>query len=198
MALRMFSTIRTLASLLTVALICSNVVAHPVGHQHEDNIALTTRADGTKVAVENLMIIANIVACMDPRIEMDFVLKQLNLTAPNSYIVRNAGGRASVIVSQEFLGTSEIYVIHHTDCGMGGQSEEGMRKQFYKADDLTRTFIVNQMEFLPIRTTNYTESVLDDVALFEFHPLVKPGSKVSGWIYNLGSYGNDSMTKVYP
>lgn len=88
-----------------------------------------------------------------------------------------------------------------------------MRKQFYKADDLTRTFIVNQMEFLPIRTTvcrfhkplielttlqNYTESVLDDVALFEFHPLVKPGSKVSGWIYNLGSYGNDSMTKVYP
>ncbi|CCO35065.1 hypothetical protein BN14_09179 [Rhizoctonia solani AG-1 IB] len=107
------------------------------------------------------------VTCMDntnelpilkPRINMDLILKQLSLTSANSYIVRNAGGRAkealrSVIVSQEFLGTSEVHVVHHTDCGMANQSEGSMRKRFYKSDDKSRTVMVNDMEFLPIRTT---------------------------------------------
>ncbi|CAE6533036.1 unnamed protein product [Rhizoctonia solani] len=189
----MFFNMRLLASALVGALVVSaaptnQAAAH--GHSH----AMATRADGTKVAV---------VTCMDPRIDVDFLLRQLSLTSTNSYIIRNAGGRAkealrSVIVSQEFLGTSEVHVVHHTDCGMANQSEGGMRKRFYKPDDKSRTVMVNDMEFLPIRTTNYTESVLDDTALVEFHPLIKAGSKVTGWIYNIGGDGNDTVTQVYP
>ncbi|CEL52534.1 hypothetical protein RSOLAG1IB_05738 [Rhizoctonia solani AG-1 IB] len=73
-----------------------------------------------------------------------------------------------------------------------------MRRSFYRSNDESRTVMVNDMEFLPIRTTNYTESVLDDVALVEFHPLVKAGSKVTGWIYNIGTSGGDTVTQVYP
>ncbi|KAG8684287.1 hypothetical protein FRC11_012323 [Ceratobasidium sp. 423] len=174
-----------------------SVVASPLAghaHSHDDGLTLATRADGTRVAV---------VACMDPRINVDFLLKELKLSSSTSYIIRNAGGRAkealrSVMVSQEFLGTSEVYVVHHTDCGMANQSEEGMRKAFYRKDDPARTVMVNNIEFLPIRTQNYTESVLDDIALVTNHPLLKPDAKVAGYIYNIGTGGKDSMQQVYP
>ncbi|KAJ1305243.1 hypothetical protein OPQ81_000272 [Rhizoctonia solani] len=188
------------ASLFVLAL---SAVASPVAghdHSHDDGIALATRADGTKVAVAE----RRVVTCMDPRIDVNFLLKQLKLSSSTSYIVRNAGGRAkealrSVIVSQQFLGTSEVYVVHHTDCGMADKSEEGMRKAFYKKDDLARTVMVNDMEFLPIRTKNYTESVLDDIALVTHHPLLRADAKVGGYIYNIGTNGTkDSVQQVYP
>ncbi|KAB5589744.1 putative effector protein/Carbonic anhydrase [Ceratobasidium theobromae] len=186
----MFFNIRVLAPLFLAA--SSLVNAHD-GHEHS-GVSLTARADGTKVAV---------VTCMDPRIEMDFILTQLGLKADTSYIVRNAGGRVkealrSIIASQQFLGTSEVHVIHHTQCGMAGHSEGSMRKAFYSADDRSRAYMVNQMDFLPIRTTNFTESVLDDVALVQFHPLIKQGVKITGWVYNISSTGNDTMAQVYP
>ncbi|KAF8754474.1 hypothetical protein RHS01_05981 [Rhizoctonia solani] len=82
---------------------------------------------------------------------------------------------------------------------MADKSEEGMRRALYKKDDLTRTYMLNQMSFLPIRTKNYTESVLDDVALVTHHPLLKPNAKVSGYIYNIGTNGGrDSVKQVYP
>ncbi|KAF8707450.1 Reversible hydration of carbon dioxide, partial [Rhizoctonia solani] len=197
----MIFSMRLLASAIVGALFVSAAPANIAGgHEHEHEHSLVTRADGTKVAVAVSKLTT---PDPQPRINMDFLLKQLSLTSANSYIVRNAGGRAkealrSVIVSQEFLGTSEVHVVHHTDCGMANQSEGSMRKRFYKSDDKSRTVMVNDMEFLPIRTTNYTESVLDDTALIESHPLVKAGSKVTGWIYNIGGSGNDTLTQVYP
>ncbi|CAE6433857.1 unnamed protein product [Rhizoctonia solani] len=191
----MFFNTLSVVSLFVFAL---SVVASPLAghdHSHEDGLTVAARADGTKVAV---------VTCMDPRVDVDFLLNQLKLSSSTSYIVRNAGGRAkealrSVIVSQEFLGTSEVYVVHHTDCGMANNSEEGMRSAFYKKDDLARTVMVNEMEFLPIRTANYTESVLNDIALVTHHPLIKPDAKVSGYIYNIGAKGSkDSVEQVYP
>ncbi|CUA71231.1 hypothetical protein RSOLAG22IIIB_04535 [Rhizoctonia solani] len=187
----MFFKLRTVTSLFVLSL---SVLASPIagrGHSHYDGLTLTARADGTKVAV---------VACMDPRINVNFLLQELKLSASTSYIIRNAGGRAkealrSVMVSQKFLGTSEVYVVHHTDCGMANNSEEGMRKAFYTKDDPVRTFMVNEMEFLPIRTTNYTESVLDDIALVTYHPLLN-NAKVSGFIYNIGTDGKDSVQQV--
>ncbi|CAE6438908.1 unnamed protein product [Rhizoctonia solani] len=189
---------RTVTSLFVLAL---SVIASPVSvdHSHDDGLTLATRADGTKAANRRPLV-----TCMDPRIDINFLLKQLKLSSSTSYIIRNAGGRTkealrSVIVSQEFLGTSEVYVIHHTDCGMADNSEEGMRSALYKKDDLARTFMLNQMEFLPIRTKNYTESVLDDISLVAHHPLLKSNAKVSGYIYNIGANGGkDSVKQVYP
>ena len=62
-----------------------------------------------------------ILACMDARID---VYRVLGLEAGEAHVIRNAGGVVtadeirSLTISQRLLGTKEIVLIHHTDCGM--------------------------------------------------------------------------------
>lgn len=62
-----------------------------------------------------------VLACMDARLR---VYGMLGLEEGDAHIIRNAGGIASddairsIVISQRLLGTTEIVVIHHTDCGM--------------------------------------------------------------------------------
>jgi carbonic anhydrase len=71
-----------------------------------------------------------IIACMDARLDVE---EALGLRTGDAHIIRNAGGLAtddairSLIVSQEKLGTDEILVIGHTECGLEGADEEAMR-----------------------------------------------------------------------
>ena len=71
-----------------------------------------------------------IIACMDARLDVE---ETLGLRTGDAHIIRNAGGLAtddairSVIVSQERLGTDEILVIGHTECGLEGADEDEMR-----------------------------------------------------------------------
>src|SRR5512135_2156262 len=69
-----------------------------------------------------------IIMCMDTRI----TLAALGLKPQDAHFIRNAGGIVtddalrSLIVSHYFLGTKEVMVINHTDCGMMKASEEEM------------------------------------------------------------------------
>src|SRR5205814_3242930 len=61
-----------------------------------------------------------VLVCMDARIDP---AKALGLEEGDAHVIRNAGGRAadalrSLVISQRLLGTQEILVVHHTDCGM--------------------------------------------------------------------------------
>ena len=62
-----------------------------------------------------------VVACMDSRLD---VFAVLGLTPGEAHVIRNAGGVVtedtirSLTISQRLLGTEEIILIHHTDCGM--------------------------------------------------------------------------------
>src|SRR6266851_5352918 len=62
-----------------------------------------------------------VLACMDARLD---VHKILGLNEGDAHVIRNAGGVAtddairSLVISQRLLGTNEIILIHHTDCGM--------------------------------------------------------------------------------
>ncbi|BBY25170.1 beta-class carbonic anhydrase [Mycobacterium stomatepiae] len=62
-----------------------------------------------------------VVACMDARLD---VYRVLGLNEGEAHVIRNAGGVAtddvirSLAISQRLLGTREIILIHHTDCGM--------------------------------------------------------------------------------
>ncbi len=62
-----------------------------------------------------------VLACMDARLDP---AKALGLNEGDAHVIRNAGGVASddalrsIIISQRLLGTEEIVLVHHTDCGM--------------------------------------------------------------------------------
>ena len=62
-----------------------------------------------------------IVACMDARLD---VYRALGINEGEAHVIRNAGGVVtddeirSLAISQRLLGTTEIILIHHTDCGM--------------------------------------------------------------------------------
>ncbi|MGQ0842366.1 beta-class carbonic anhydrase [Actinokineospora sp.] len=72
-----------------------------------------------------------VVACMDARLNVYGVL---GLEEGDSHVIRNAGGVVtedeirSLAISQRLLGTREIILIHHTDCGMLTFSDEEFRE----------------------------------------------------------------------
>ena len=71
-----------------------------------------------------------VVACMDARLDLFDIL---GLQVGDAHLIRNAGGVVtddvirSLTISQRFLGTEEIVLIHHTKCGMIGLSEDEFR-----------------------------------------------------------------------
>jgi carbonic anhydrase len=71
-----------------------------------------------------------VVACMDARLN---VFGALGLNEGDAHVIRNAGGVItedeirSLAISQRLLGTSEIILIHHTDCGMLTFTDDGFK-----------------------------------------------------------------------
>ena len=71
-----------------------------------------------------------VVACMDARLD---VYRVLGLHEGDSHVIRNAGGVVtddairSLVISQRLLGTTEIVLIHHTDCGMLTFTDDALR-----------------------------------------------------------------------
>src|ERR1700736_1013810 len=77
-----------------------------------------------------------VVACMDARLD---VYRILGLGDGEAHVIRNAGGVVtddeirSLAISQRLLGTKEIILIHHTDCGMLTFTDDAVKAQI-KAD----------------------------------------------------------------
>jgi carbonic anhydrase len=72
-----------------------------------------------------------VVACMDARLDP---AKILGLTEGDAHVIRNAGGVVtedalrSLAISQRLLGTEEIVLVHHTDCGMVTFQDDAFRQ----------------------------------------------------------------------
>ena len=68
-----------------------------------------------------------VVACMDSRMR---IFPMLGMTGGEAHVIRNAGGVVtddvirSLAISQRLLGTREIMLIHHTDCGLAKTTED--------------------------------------------------------------------------
>lgn len=71
-----------------------------------------------------------VLACMDARLRPE---DALGLSLGEAHVIRNAGGRVtedvvrSLMLSSAVLGTREAVVIHHTDCGLLGATDAGIR-----------------------------------------------------------------------
>jgi len=92
-----------------------------------------------------------IVTCMDSRLD---VFAALGLHHGEAHILRNAGGVItddvirSLAVSQRRLGTREVMLIHHTDCGMQSLTEDGFRAELQEASGVAPAFAIESFSDL--------------------------------------------------
>jgi carbonic anhydrase len=122
---------------------------------------------------------------MDARLHPE---KALGIDIGDSHMIRNAGGRVSddalrsLAISQQLLGTNEVYIIHHTDCGMLTFTNDVIRGIIKDKLDADTTDI----DFLPFLET-LEKSVIEDVDTVVKSPLINPGTPVVGLIYDVRS-----------
>ena len=125
-----------------------------------------------------------VLTCMDARL---LPSRFLGLEEGDAHVIRNAGGRASddairsLAISQQLLGTNEVVVIHHTDCGMLTFSNEDLRKKLKQELNADAEHI----DFLPFK--DLEQSVREDVATIKNSPLLLKNIEVSGFIYDVKS-----------
>ena len=131
---------------------------------------------GRKVAV---------VVCMDARIDP---ARALGLEEGDAHVIRNAGGRAedairSLAISQELLGTREIVVIHHTDCGMLTFTNDVIRQKLGEDLGSEAGTAARNIDFLPF--PDVEQSVIDDVKAIKASPLLRKDVPISGFVYDV-------------
>ncbi len=123
-----------------------------------------------------------VLTCMDARLHPE---KFLGLDLGDAHVIRNAGGRASedairsLVISERFLGTNEIVVIHHTDCGMLTFSNNDLAQKIQQ--DLGVD--VGDRDFLPF--ADLEQSVRDDVDILRSSPLIPKEISIAGAVYDV-------------
>jgi carbonic anhydrase len=122
-----------------------------------------------------------VVTCMDARL---IPSRFLGLEEGDAHVIRNAGGDArealrSLAVSQHLLGTNEIAVIRHTDCGMGKYTNDEIAEKVADATGGDPAGI----DFRAF--TDLEESVRDDVEFLRESPLIASDSVVRGFVYDV-------------
>ncbi len=124
-----------------------------------------------------------VVACMDARVD---VLPILGLNNGDAHVIRNAGGVVtddvirSLCLSQRKLGTREIVLIHHTDCGLATVTDDGFKADL-EAD-------------LGIKPSWAVETFLDpfddvrqSMRRLQLSPFIEFTDAISGFVYDVAS-----------
>jgi carbonic anhydrase len=122
-----------------------------------------------------------VVTCMDARI---LPSRALGLEEGDAHVIRNAGGRArdalrSLIISQRLLGTREVALIHHTDCGMLTFNNRDLREKV--REDLGQD--TGEFDFLPFQDLD--ESVREDIEFLQATQLLDPETLIRGFVYDV-------------
>lgn len=124
-----------------------------------------------------------VVACMDARVD---VYAALGLGNGEAHVIRNAGGAVtddairSLLISQRLLGTTEVMVIHHTDCGMTSFSEADVKRDVEAETGLRPPFALEAFADLDA-------DVRQSVARVEASPFLPHTDAVRGFVYDVGT-----------
>ena len=122
-----------------------------------------------------------IVACMDARLETGALL---GLEKGDAHVIRNAGGVVtedvirSLTISQRLLGTREIMLIHHTDCGMLTFEDGELRDAIQKETGIRPSFAMEAFSDLE-------EEVRQSIARIRASPFLVHKDEVRGFVYEV-------------
>jgi carbonic anhydrase len=125
-----------------------------------------------------------IVTCMDSRLN---VFAALGLRDGEAHVLRNAGGVItddvirSLAVSQRRLGTREVMLIHHTDCGVQGLSDDGFRAELQQATGVAPAFAIESF-------TDLDADVRQSVLRVRRSAFVLHRDLVRGFVYDVDTH----------
>ena len=126
---------------------------------------------------------AAIVACMDARLETG---RLLGLAEGDAHVIRNAGGVVtddvlrSLMISQRLLGTEEIILVQHTDCGMLTFRDDDLKDAIEAETGLRPAFALEAF-------ANLEASVRQSIRRIEACPFIPVKEKIRGFIYEVGT-----------
>jgi carbonic anhydrase len=122
-----------------------------------------------------------VLACMDARIDVHRVL---GLAPGEAHVIRNAGGVVtddvirSLLISQRLLGTREVMVIHHTECGMQSFRDEELKAEIEKEVGVRPPFALGSFSDL-------REDVRESIRRILSSPFLAHKDRVRGFIYDV-------------
>lgn len=125
-----------------------------------------------------------IVTCMDSRLD---VFAALGLKHGEAHILRNAGGVItddvvrSLAVSQRRLGTREVMLIHHTDCGMQTLTDDGFRAELQEATGVAPAFAIESF-------VDVEEDVRQSILRVRRSPFLQHRDMVRGFVYDVDTH----------
>jgi len=124
-----------------------------------------------------------VVACMDARLN---VYGALGLQEGDAHVIRNAGGVVSedairsLVISQRLLGTREIVLIHHSDCGMLTFSDDEVKAAIEADTGLRPSFA---LEAFP----DLERDVRQSIARIKANPFIPNKDSVRGFVFDVHS-----------
>ncbi len=122
-----------------------------------------------------------VVACMDARLDVHRIL---GLSEGDAHVIRNAGGVVtddairSLVISQRLLGTREVLLIHHTDCGMLTFKDDEVKQQIEAEVGIKPEFAMEAFSDLE-------QDVRQSIARIKASPFVPNKDSVRGFIYEV-------------
>ncbi|MGD9695379.1 MAG: beta-class carbonic anhydrase [Thermoleophilia bacterium] len=147
-----------------------------------NNRAFSARVDRRHLPIQPSRRLA-VVACMDSRLD---VFAALGLDQGEAHVLRNAGGVItddmirSLAVSQLKLGTREVMIIHHTDCGLQKITDSGFRDELIELSGMAPSFAI---EAFRDPEANLRQSILR----VRNSPFIRHRDHVRGFIYDVDS-----------
>lgn len=153
------------------------------------NDGLMAAFDGADLQVAPTRRLA-VVACMDSRMD---IFRILGLGNGEAHIIRNAGGVItddvirSLCLSQRLLGTREILLLHHTDCGLQRVTEDA-----FKAE-LEAELGVKPWWSLESFVDPYAD-VRQSIQRIHLTPFVRHKEHVRGFVYDVTTGGLNEVT----
>ena len=121
-----------------------------------------------------------IVACMDARLDTH---KLLGIQEGDAHVIRNAGGVVtddvirSLVISQRLLGTQEVVLIHHSDCGMMTFRDDDVKDAIQADTGLRPSFAMEAFGDLE-------GDVRQSIARIEASPFIPAKDRIRGFVYD--------------